>query len=116
MPQRSFQSTFTIIAIVIGVIVYIPLYFYTRWNPYLVWLITWTVVTFILYGYDKLQAKRHGGRVPEIVLHGLALIGGALGGWAGMALFWHKVRKPRFWFVLIAGTLLHGFLFFFLVL
>jgi len=39
---------------------------------------------------------RGGGRVPEAVLHGLALVGGTPGALAGQAMFRHKTRKPSF--------------------
>ena len=45
------------------------------WQIYLVWLAAASVVTFILYGYDKAQAKRNGRRVPEKYLHWLAFLG-----------------------------------------
>ena len=52
-------------------------------NLYLIWLILISVITFFVYGYDKFQAKSGGWRVPEKVLHGLALAGGFMGGWIG---------------------------------
>lgn len=53
---------------------------------------------FLLYGFDKFQAKRNGFRVPEIVLLGLALVGGALGATIGRSLFNHKTRKEHWYF------------------
>ena len=58
-------------------------------------------LNFLLFGYDKFQAKRGGWRIPEKVL--LGLIGGGLGGLAGMLVFRHKTRKNIFWFVTIVG-------------
>lgn len=60
-------------------------------------------VNFLLFGYDKFQAKREGWRIPEKVLLGLSLFGGGLGGLAGMLVFRHKTRKNIFWFVTIVG-------------
>jgi uncharacterized membrane protein YsdA (DUF1294 family) len=74
---------------------------------YLIWLAIISLVTFILYGFDKARAKSNGWRVPEIVLHISALTGGFPGGWAGRSLFRHKTRKGTFTFVLILSTLLH---------
>lgn len=79
----------------------------TDWNPFLIWISTVSLVTFILYGYDKAQAKRDGTRVPEIVLHGLALAGGFLGGWLGRWIFRHKIRKSVFAVVLTVSTVLY---------
>ena len=47
-------------------------------------------------GADKAAAKRKRRRVPERVLFGLAVVGGALGGTLGMIAFHHKTRKPLF--------------------
>ena len=63
--------------------------------------------TFILYGYDKSQARKGGWRVPEKVLHWWALLGGFPGGWAGRAVFRHKTRKGFFLFILAISTLIH---------
>ncbi len=85
---------------------------YTDWSYWLVWLLAVSLVTFCAYGFDKAQAKLGGRRVPELVLHGLALCGGFLGGWAGRAGFRHKTRKPVFTYVLLAATVVHcGLLF-----
>jgi uncharacterized membrane protein YsdA (DUF1294 family) len=64
--------------------------------------------TFLLYGWDKLQAQRAGRRVPEAQLHVLALLGGFPGSLLGMRLFRHKTRKLAFRAVLAAAVLLHA--------
>lgn len=64
--------------------------------------------TFLLYGWDKLQARRGGRRVPEAQLHVLALLGGFAGSIAGMQLFRHKTRKPVFQVVPALAALLHA--------
>jgi uncharacterized membrane protein YsdA (DUF1294 family) len=48
-----------------------------------------------------------GWRVPEIVLHGLVLLGGFPGGWAGRSMFRHKTQKRFFLFVLAVSTAIH---------
>ena len=54
------------------------------------------LVTFLVYGWDKRQARVGGRRIPERRLLGLVLCGGVAGGWGGM-LFWrHKTRKASF--------------------
>lgn len=68
------------------------------------WLAAWGFVTFALYGYDKAQAERSGGRVPELVLHGMALAGGVTGGWLGRALFRHKTLHRSFLAVLVGAS------------
>lgn len=49
-----------------------------------------------MMGIDKRRAKLHRGRIPELVLLGAAIVGGSIGGIAGMLLFRHKTKKPRF--------------------
>jgi uncharacterized membrane protein YsdA (DUF1294 family) len=74
---------------------------------FIIWLTIINVITFLVYGYDKFQAKQGGWRVPEKVLHGLALAGGFLGGWLGRVVFHHKTRKPIFTIVLSISTLIY---------
>ena len=64
-------------------------------------------IVLLLYGWDKLAAKRSWRRLPEHILLFLGLIGGAVGGLLGMLLWNHKTRKGKFWVVNILGILLH---------
>ena len=89
------------------VLIGVASFFLTNWSFFWIWLLTLSVVTFIAYGYDKAQAKAGGLRIPEIVLHGLALAGGFLGGWIGRAVFHHKTRKGSFTVILVISTLLY---------
>jgi uncharacterized membrane protein YsdA (DUF1294 family) len=77
------------------------------WHFYLIWLAIASGITFILYGFDKAQSKIGGWRIPEIVLHALALSGGFPGGWTGRSVFHHKTQKGFFTFILVISTLLH---------
>jgi uncharacterized membrane protein YsdA (DUF1294 family) len=54
------------------------------------------LVTFLGYGVDKRQARAKRTRLPEVVLHGCALIGGSPGAWLGQIVFRHKTVKPSF--------------------
>ena len=101
---------FGALASMIGAALYVTLYSITTWNPYAVWVVTWSAITLASYAYDKFQAIRGGLRVPKSVLHALAIVGGFLGGWAGMLFFRHKVSRPTFWLVLILSTLGHSVL------
>lgn len=105
--RRAPKQTFTILSLVGIVVVAIVLAATTQWHPYWIWLVAASLVTFALYGFDKAQAQRQGARVPEVVLHGLALAGGFVGGWVGRAFFRHKTRKRIFAIVLAVSTLLH---------
>lgn len=75
--------------------------------PYPAWLIGAGSMLFLFYGIDKQRAIAGGWRIPEAVLHGMALAGGFTGGWAGRILFRHKTRKPSFLLILVIATLLH---------
>lgn len=54
------------------------------------------IVAFLLYGLDKHNACYNKWRYPEILLLGLAILGGAYGAGMGMMLFRHKTRHPSF--------------------
>lgn len=55
------------------------------------------LAAFFAMGWDKRRAKQPGRRrIPEKRLFLLALLGGALGGTAGMFLFRHKTRHWYF--------------------
>jgi uncharacterized membrane protein YsdA (DUF1294 family) len=69
-------------------------------RPYPAWLLAWSVATFAAYAIDKAQARRGGWRIPELALHGMALAGGAIGGWFGLLALHHKTRHPAFPLVL----------------
>lgn len=53
-------------------------------------------VTFLTFGYDKMQARNLEWRVSELTLHFLACIGGWPGALVGMHFFQHKTRKMAF--------------------
>ena len=69
-----------------------------------------SLLTFLLFGFDKNAARTNQWRVPEKVLLGLSILGGAAGGLLGMLTFRHKTRKNYFWVVLIASACAHLFL------
>lgn len=46
---------------------------------------------------DKEKAKKHRWRIPESTLLTVAALGGSVGCYAGMRLFHHKTRKPKFY-------------------
>lgn len=103
-------------AVILGIGIFVALMLWGKINWYVAWLIGWSVALFALYGIDKTQSKLHNWRVPEIVLHALALIGGFVGGWLGMFLFHHKTNKPVFKLVLAIATILGIVLFYYFVL
>jgi len=66
------------------------------WRLFGAYLVAISLTTFGYYGYDKARARTGGSRVPEVVLHGLALAGGTVGAWLGMNAFRHKTIKGPF--------------------
>lgn len=63
----------------------------------LLYLLVINLITFLAMGIDKWKAKRDAWRIPEQTLLILALLGGSIGGIAGMYTFRHKTKKPRFY-------------------
>lgn len=63
----------------------------------IVWYLCLTVITYLLYGKDKVLAIEHRRRIPEKVLLGFGLAGGALGALTAMPRYHHKTRKYYFW-------------------
>ena len=55
-----------------------------------------SVILFVLMGLDKGKARAGARRVPEKTLFLLALLGGAIGGTAGMFFFRHKTKHWYF--------------------
>jgi uncharacterized membrane protein YsdA (DUF1294 family) len=71
----------------------------------LAWTCVTSGVTFLFYGYDKMQARNMEWRVKEMTLHVLALTGGWPGALVGMHYFQHKTRKTSFQVVFWATVL-----------
>jgi len=65
----------------------------------LLWAGGLSLVTWLLYGLDKLKARQKAWRIPEKVLLGTAILGGAPGALLGMVLFRHKTNHWYFWIV-----------------
>jgi uncharacterized membrane protein YsdA (DUF1294 family) len=67
------------------------------------YLIGVNLTTFLMYGSDKQQAV---SRIPEVVLHLLALAGGSPAAFFAQITFRHKTRKRVFRTIFIAIVLL----------
>lgn len=55
------------------------------------------IAAFVAFGWDKRKARLHQWRIPEAQLLLLAALGGSVGAFAGMRIFHHKTRKPKFY-------------------
>lgn len=53
------------------------------------------IVVFIIYGVDKLKAKKKAWRIPEATLL-IAAVFGPVGALLGMRIWHHKTKKPKF--------------------
>lgn len=61
-----------------------------------VYLIIINAIGCVLMLVDKNKAKQRHWRIPERVLMVTAVIGGSIGVLAGMKLFRHKTKHPKF--------------------
>ena len=103
--KRALTTRAVIAALVAGVLVAVALALATGLSAIVAYVLGLGLITFLTYGYDKLQAIRGGRRVPEAALLLLSLTGGALGGWAGMLVWRHKTNHARFWIAQVTGTI-----------
>lgn len=79
----------------------------------LFYLLTINAVGLLIMLVDKEKAKKHLWRIPEATLLTVAALGGSLGCLAGMRLFRHKTRKPKFYLglpAILAAQLAAGLL------
>ncbi|MFK7001468.1 DUF1294 domain-containing protein [Flavobacterium oreochromis] len=81
----------------------------------LLYLVSISSVTFILFGIDKLLAIKNKRRIPEKDLLIFSLIGGALGGLLGMIIFNHKISKGSFLWKFLLVLVATIFIIFFLM-
>ncbi len=62
----------------------------------LIYLLVINLISFLSMYIDKRKAKWGKWRIKESTLFTLVLLGGGIGGIAGMYTFRHKTQKPRF--------------------
>ena len=70
-------------------------------------LIVVNLVSFALYGLDKLKAKKGLWRIRESTLLLIAALGGSLGALLGMEVFRHKTKHWSFKLLVPLFLLLH---------
>lgn len=59
-------------------------------------LLLMNLLAFVLYGIDKLKAKKGAWRIPEATLLLVAFLGGSVGAFLGMEIFRHKTKHAKF--------------------
>lgn len=71
-------------------------------SPLAIWFALTSALTFMIYGADKMAARKAWRRVPEATLLICGLVGGWPGAILGQQLFRHKTQKQPFktWFML----------------
>ena len=77
----------------------------------LFYLVTINAAGFLIMLADKEKAKKRLWRIPEATLLTVAALGGSIGCLAGMKVFHHKTRKPKFYIgipVILALQLILG--------
>lgn len=62
----------------------------------ILYIVLINLITFFVMWLDKRKAKKGRWRIPENTLLLLVLLGGGIGGIAGMYTFHHKTQKLKF--------------------
>lgn len=84
-------------------------YFFNHINAqsfFILYLIILNVSLLFAMLWDKWMAIKNAQRISEQTLLAMGFFGGGLGGLVGMFLFRHKIRKPYFTIVYLAGICL----------
>lgn len=63
----------------------------------LFYLLIINALGFVIMLADKRRAQKKLWRIPESTLLTVAILGGSVGSLAGMRIFHHKTRKPKFY-------------------
>ncbi|MFW9956339.1 MAG: DUF1294 domain-containing protein [Candidatus Thorarchaeota archaeon] len=72
------------------------------WTP-LIYLICINLLGYIAMWWDKWKASKQEWRIAEATLHVIGITGGAIGIFAGMYKFRHKIQKRSFQALAIVG-------------
>ncbi|EIQ79983.1 hypothetical protein SF123566_8601 [Shigella flexneri 1235-66] len=75
-------------------------------HPFVMWCLLANVLTLVIYGADKMAARKAWHRVPESTLLVFGVVGGWPGAIAGQQLFRHKTQKQPFKTYFIISILL----------
>ncbi len=82
---------------------------------YLIYVLSMSLITFIVYSIDKSLAKKGKQRISEAALLALSILGGAIGGYLAMIIRHHKTKHWYFMVTNIFGVVLYSVIFYFLV-
>ena len=73
-----------------------------------IWILTVSLLAFVLFGMDKRFAKEKKQRIPEKILFLVSLLGGSMGSLLGMQVFRHKTKHLSFLLGIPACLILNG--------
>lgn len=76
-------------------------------HPTLMWFLHANLLTLIIYGADKMAARKAWRRVPESTLLVFGIVGGWPGAIVGQQLFRHKTQKQPFKTYFIISVILN---------
>ncbi|HBB9940699.1 DUF1294 domain-containing protein [Enterobacter cloacae] len=74
---------------------------FSAW-PVAIWFLLINVLTMVIYGADKMAARKGMRRIPEVTLLAFGVVGGWPGAIMGQQIFRHKTQKQPFktWFLM----------------
>ena len=72
-----------------------------------IWLLLVNILTLVVYGVDKMAARKAWRRVPELTLLVFGVVGGWPGAIVGQQLFRHKTQKQPFKTYFIISVILN---------
>ena len=75
-------------------------------HPLTMWFLLINLLTLMLYGVDKMAARKDWRRVPESMLLVFGVVGGWAGAMVGQQLFRHKTQKQPFKTYFIVSVIL----------
>jgi uncharacterized membrane protein YsdA (DUF1294 family) len=104
--QFSPYLIFGIISLLLVGALFAYLFLMRKEEMLLSYIVAINSVTFLLYGFDKFASAREMLRVPERMLHGLALFGGSPAALLAQKFFRHKTIKGSFQLVYWAIVIL----------
>jgi len=93
--ELSVMKKYSIIAGILVLMGFSVLVWY-EWQWLFAYLLSVNIVTLMYYGFDKGISHTNWTRVPEKLLHILAVIGGSPAALLGQQFFRHKTKKRSF--------------------
>lgn len=76
-------------------------------RPFMMWFLLANVLTLVIYGVDKMAARKAWRRVPESTLLIFGFVGGWPGAIVGQQVFRHKTQKQPFKTYFIISVILN---------